>query len=113
MSTPQAIAFPAPRAWFHGRTLLIAVGVLVAIAVCIVVIALTTGGRAATATSPVTVSAAGASGPEVHYLGPRQIGAAVNPRTAQPQAVGTIPTADSSSAALHYTCLGAAERCVR
>jgi hypothetical protein len=115
MSTPQAIAFPAPRVRFRHATLLTALGVLVAIAVSISVIALTTGGHPAAATSPVSVSqATPGSVSEVHYLGPRQIGAiALNPQTTQLQAVGTTPTADASNTVLHYSCLGAAQRCVR
>jgi hypothetical protein len=115
MSTPQAIAFPAPRVRFRHATLLTALGLLAAIAVTIVVIALTTDGRPATATSPPTVSqATSGSVPEVHYVGPRQIGAAaLNPQTTQPQAVGTTAAAGASNKVLHYTCLGAAERCLR
>jgi hypothetical protein len=115
MSTSQAVAFPAARARFRKATLLTALGVLVAIAVTIVIIALTTGGHHATATSPVTVSeATSGSVSGVHYIGPRQIGAtALGGQATQPRAIGTTPTAHADNGALHYTCLGAAERCLR
>jgi hypothetical protein len=114
MSTPQAIALPASRVRFHQATLLTALGVLVAIAVTIVIIALTTGGHPATSTNAVTVSGAtSGSVSELHYLGPRQVGAAaLDPQTTPLQAVGT-PRAAASNGVLHYTCLAAAERCLR
>jgi hypothetical protein len=115
MSTPQAIAFPAQRVRLRRATLLTALGVLAAIAVSVVVIALTAGGGPATAISPVTVSeATSGSVPEVHYLGSRQIAAAaLTPQTTQLRAAGTTPTAGASNTVLHYTCLGAAARCLR
>jgi hypothetical protein len=115
MSTPQPIAFPAPRVRFRQTALLTALGVLVAIAVSIAIIALTTGGHPATASSPVTVSqATSGSVPGVHFFGPRQIGAAaLDPQSTQRPAVGTTPAGHATTAGLHYTCLGAAERCFR
>jgi hypothetical protein len=114
VSTPQAIAFPAPRFRFRQATLLTALGVLVAIAASIAIIALTSGGHPAAATTPVGVSAAATSSvPETHYLGPSQIAAAaLAPQSTQLQAVGTTATANASNTRL-YTCLGAAQRCLR
>jgi hypothetical protein len=114
VSTAQATALPASRVRLRQATLVTALGVLVAVAVTIVIVALTTGGHTATATTPVAVSeATGGSVPAVHYLGSRQIAAAaLTSQTTQLQEVGT-PTAGASNGVRHYTCLGAAGRCLR
>jgi hypothetical protein len=83
MTTPQTNAHIAHRLRIRPATPLTALGVLVAIAVSILILALTHAHRTATG-SPVTPSqAAGGSVPELHYLGPRQVGAGREPQTAR------------------------------
>ena len=115
MSTPQTIAFPAPRLRLRHATLLTALGVLVAITVTVAVLALTTGAQHNATAVPVTSSAAiGGSVPAVRYLGPRQVSAAaLDPQPTQLQAFGATPTAAASHAALLHSCLGDAQRCLR
>ncbi len=100
MSTPQTITRPTPRSRIRPGTVLTALGALVAIAVTIAILALT-GTHHTTITSPATTSQAAASAtPHTHYLGPQQ-----------QQAPTT--THGAATAAAHYSCLGAAQRCLR
>jgi hypothetical protein len=109
MSTPQTIARVAPRFQVRQAPLLTALGVFVAIAVSIVILALT-GASHTTAASPVTASeATGASVPQVHYLGPRQLSEGLNPQTTQMPRGGTSSTNNALSG---YACLGAAQHCL-
>jgi hypothetical protein len=105
MSTHQSIPHLAPRVRIGLGTVGTALGVLVAIAVAITILALT-GANHTTVATPVTASqAAAASTPQVRYLGPRQEQAA--------RAASTSPAAGIGNPAPHYTCLGAAQRCLR
>jgi hypothetical protein len=109
MSTPQSIAFPATRVRVRHATLLTALGVLVAVAVTVVMLTLV-GANHTTVTTPVTSSqAAVGSTPQTHYLGPQQTRAGLNPTTVQGDASG----AATGGPAAHYSCLGAAQRCLR
>lgn len=105
MATPQTITRTTPRVGIRPGTVLTALGVLVAIAVAIVILALT-GTHHTTVATPAATPQVGASAtPGTHYLGPRQ-----------EQALAIIhSTASTASggAAGHYTCLGAAQRCLR
>jgi hypothetical protein len=107
MSTSQGIPHPAPGFRIALRTVLTALGVLLAIAVTITFLALT-GANHTTVATPVTASqAAAGSTPEIHYLGPRQNSAALS----------ATPTSGASGLAAdpapHFTCLGDAQRCLR
>jgi hypothetical protein len=87
---------------------LTALGVLLAIAVTVIILALT-GASHTTVATPVTApQAASSSIPQVRYLGPRQVHAALNPH----RGWGTAITAGAGTPA-HYDCLGAARRCLR
>jgi hypothetical protein len=112
MSTPQTVALPAPRLRIRQATLLTALGLLVAIAASIVILALT-GANHTTATIPATASqATSVSMPQIRYLGPQQLRAALKQPTTQTAASDAISTADAENAMLNY-CLGAAQRCLR
>jgi hypothetical protein len=85
-----------------------ALGVLVAIAVTITILALT-GANHTTAPTPATASqASSGSTPQVHYLGPRQEHAVINPPSG-----GGSTTVGVGNPASRYSCLGAAQRCLR
>jgi hypothetical protein len=101
MST-QSIPHVTPRFRTGPRTVLSALGLLVAIAATITILALTANHT--TAATPATAPhAAARSTPQTHYLGPRQEHATLNPQTS-----GT-----TGNPAAHYSCLEAAQRCIR
>jgi hypothetical protein len=102
MST-QSIPHVTARFRIGPRTVLSAVGLIVAIAATIIILALTANHTTAAtpATAPhaaITVSTA-----QTHYLGPRQEHATPNPQTS-----GT-----TANPAAHYNCLQTAQRCIR
>lgn len=102
MST-QSIPHVTPRFRIGPRTVLSAVGLFIAIAATIIILALTANHTtAATPTTPPHAAATGSTA-QTHYLGPRQEHATPNPQTS--------PT--TSNPAAHYSCLGAAQRCIR
>jgi hypothetical protein len=106
MSTPQTIAPVTHRFPIGHRPLLTAFGMLGAIVVTIIILALS-GTNHSTGGPPPTISQRGASAtPPVHYLGPRQMRAAVKPTTTRSGPAAGDPAA-------HYRCLGAARRCLR
>jgi hypothetical protein len=108
MSTAQSIPRVPHRFRIGLVTVLIALGVLVAIGVTITMLALT-GAKHTTAVNPARPSqASSASTPQTHYLGPHQLQAA-----AQMQRGSGISTAGVGNSATHYTCLGAAQQCLR
>lgn len=103
MSTPQTIAVPAPRLQIRPATLLTAFGLLIAIAASILILTLTGGNHTTATASATAVQATSVSVPQIRYLGPRQVHAALTPQTEA-----------SGSTLAHYTCLGPAqERCLR
>jgi hypothetical protein len=82
-----------------------ALGVLVAIAVSILFLALA-GAHRTTTTIAVTASqAASGSGPQIYYLGPRQVRAGGKPPAAQAHGDATAPAAGGSNRAPQYTCV--------
>jgi hypothetical protein len=100
MFTTQPIEPLTPRLRTRPAMVLTTLGVLVAIALTIGILALT-GTHHTTITTPATTSQAAASAtPHTQYLGPRQ-----------QQASNT--SHGGASAAAHYSCLGAAQRCLR
>lgn len=108
MSTPQSIPLTA-RIQIGLGTAMTAFGILVAIAVSITILALT-GANHTTVTTPVTASqAAAGSTPQIHYLGPRQEQAAINPQSGGDNA----STAGVGNPPAGYACLGAARSCLR
>lgn len=107
MSTPQSTLHLTPRFRIGLRTVLSALGVLVAIAVTITILALT-GANHTTVATPVTASQA--AGNPTHATAPSA--AAVEAAT-DPQSGGTTRAAGAANAAAHYACLGAAQRCLR
>lgn len=108
MSTHQSIARLTPRSRITPGTVLAALGVLVAIVGAIVFLALGAANHS-TVTIPATASStAGVSTPQVHYLGPRQLSAVLDPQSGD-----GAPTASTGAPAPHYNCLGAAGRCLR
>ena len=101
MST-QSIPHVAPRFRIGTRTVLTAVALLVAIAATITILALTANHT--TAASPARAShTASGSTPQAHYLGPRREQTTLNPQI----------SATAGNPAGHYSCLQAAQRCVR
>ena len=109
MYTPQPIEPLTPRFRIRPGTVVTALGVLVAIAVTIGILALT-GTNHTTLPIPATTShAADGTAPHVHYLGPQQTRAWLNPATTQGDATGPV-TGDHVP---QYTCLGIAEHCLR
>jgi hypothetical protein len=108
MSTHHSIAPRTPRFRIRAGTVATGLGVLVAIAVTIVFLSLGGTHHSTVAIPPTAASTAGASMPQVHYLGPRQMQAA---RTPNRHAVA--PNSSVGVPAQRYTCLGAAGRCVR
>jgi hypothetical protein len=112
MSTPQTIALPAPRLQIRQATLLTSLGLLIATAASILILALTSTSHT-TATTPATgFRATSVSVPQIRYLGPQQLRAALKEQTTQTAAGGSSSTAEAKNALLHY-CLGAAQRCLR
>ena len=112
MSTPHSIALPAPRPQFRRATLLAALGLLAAIAASIATLALT-GTNHTTATAPATASqATSVAVPQIRYLGPQQLRAAVKPQITPTTPSASISAAAAETARLHY-CLGDAQRCLR
>src|SRR5947209_2851309 len=107
-STHPSIAPGPPRFRIRPGTVATALGVLVAIAVTTVFLALG-GAHHSTVAIPVTASStAGVSTPQVHYLGPRQMQAALTPNSG-----AVAPNAGTGRPGPRYTCLGTAGRCVR
>jgi hypothetical protein len=101
MST-QSIPHVTPRFRIGPRTVLSAVGLFIAIAATITILALTANHT--TAATPATAPHPAARyTPQTHYLGPRQEQATPHPQTS---GITANPSA-------HYTCLQAAQRCIR
>jgi hypothetical protein len=105
MSTPQSIAL-TPGLRIGRRTTLIALGLLLAIAMTLTVLTLTSSGQTTGTTAAAASYAVGGSTQQVRYLGPRQ-------EHAIPQNGGGTSTAAPSTLLMHYTCLGAVQRCLR
>jgi hypothetical protein len=109
MSTPQSIARVTPRLRIGLGRVLTALGILVAVATTIIILALTSA-RHTTVASPVApTNAGGPSRPHTHYLGPRQMHAALNPQSSRVAA----PTTGTGNPAPAYICLGVSKRCIR
>jgi hypothetical protein len=102
MST-HSIPHLTPRFRIGRRTVLTAVALLVAIAATITILALTANHTTAATPATAPHATAARSIPQTHYLGPRQEHATPNPQTS-----GT-----TANPAVHYSCLQAAQRCIR
>ncbi len=106
MSTSQDIAHVAPGFRKGYRTVLMAVGVLVAAVITVTILALA-GAHQSTVARPATSSQpAFASTPHMRYLGPRQQRALI----AEGAAAATV---GAGVGVAHYVCLGSAQRCLR
>jgi hypothetical protein len=109
MSTPQSIAHVTPRLRIGLGRVLTALGILVAVATTVIILALTGAHHASVATPVAPTNAGVTSRPHTHYLGPRQMHAALNPQSSGV----TLPTAGTGNPAPTYICLGASKRCLR
>ena len=105
MSTPQSIPHLTPRFRIGLGTALSVLGVLVAIAVAVTILALTGANRHPVPVPGTAAHAAGGSAPQTRYLAPHQELAA--------QDAAATDTAGIGNPTPHYTCLGAAQRCIR
>ncbi|HTX07593.1 MAG TPA: hypothetical protein VME22_03220 [Solirubrobacteraceae bacterium] len=108
MSTSPGIAPVAPRFRIGLRSVLAALGVLVAVGVAVILLSPTGTNRTTVATAAPAAQAATGSPPEIYYLGPRQASAALTP-TAASGATGLA----GGEPARGRSCLGDAQRCLR